>query len=111
MMEPNSRSGISFFSPGAFMLVAFVVLCSCSNTKNIPKNDRLFRGSKIVIHGNEASRKERKVLKTDLAGLVRPRPNSKFLGMRLKLSLYNLAGGDPKKKKGIRNWLRNKVGE
>jgi outer membrane protein insertion porin family len=87
------------------------MLAACSNTKHIPKNDRLFRGSKVVIHDNEATRKEKKVLKNDLAGIVRPRPNTKFLGFRLKLSLYNLAGGDPGKKKGIRNWLRNKVGE
>jgi outer membrane protein insertion porin family len=86
-------------------------ISACNNTKHLPQGERLFRGSKIVIKDNEASRKERKVLKTDLAGVVRPRPNSKFLGVRLKLSLYNLAGGDTKKKKGLKQWMRNKVGE
>jgi outer membrane protein insertion porin family len=89
-------------------LAAFI--SACSNTKHLPDGDTLFRGSKINIKDRGASKKERKVLKTDLAGLVRPKPNSKTLGWRLKLSLYNLAG-DSKKKKGIKQWLRNKVGE
>ena len=94
-------------------LLAFAALfiTSCSNTKHLPPGERLFRGSKVVIHDNEVSRKDKKQLRNDLAGLVRPRPNSKFLGIRLKLNLYNLAGRDTKKKRGLKQWLRNKVGE
>ena len=92
------------------MLLAALILNACSNSKHLPAGESLFKGSKVHINDNEASKKERKVLKTDLAGVVRPKTNSKTLGVRLKLSLYNLAG-DTKKKKGIRPWLRNKVGE
>jgi len=45
-----------------------------------------------------------------MTALVRLRPNSKSLGIRLKLTLYN-AAGTSKKQKGIRRWLREKVGE
>ncbi len=94
-----------------FTLWLALFLIGCSNTKHLPKDERLFRGSKVIIHDAETSRKDRKQLKNDLAGIVRPRPNTKFLGFRLKLSLYNLAGGDTKKKRGLKQWLRNKVGE
>ena len=92
-----------------------VVLCAlfvaaCSNSRHLAKGEHLFTGSKVTIKDNTISKKERKVLVSDLNGLVRPRPNSKTLGVRVKLTLYN-AAGDTRKKKGIRQWLRNKVGE
>ncbi|GAA4463382.1 BamA/TamA family outer membrane protein [Nemorincola caseinilytica] len=92
------------------LLVLAAMLSACSNTRRLPAGDRLFRGSKVFITDNEASVKERKLLKDDLAELVRPRPNSKTLGMRLKLRAYTMAG-DTKKTKGLRAWLRSKVGE
>lgn len=94
--------------------VVLLVACtgaSCSNSKRLPGSERLFLGSSVHIKDNEAGKKERKILKKDLAGLVRPRPNRKTLGlMRLKLTMYNLAG-DTKKTKGLRQWFRNKAGE
>lgn len=97
--------------------VAVILLClftiaasSCSNCRRLVGNDRLFTGSKITIADKEAEKKERKVLKKDLAGLVRPAPNKKTLGMRLKLRAYMMAG-EPKRERGLRSWLRNKVGE
>ena len=93
-----------------FIVLATVFAFGCSNSRHLPAGESLFKGSKVHINDNEASKKERKVLKTDLVGVVRPKPNTKTLGVRLKLSLYNLAG-DTKKKKGIRRWIRNKVGE
>ncbi len=94
----------------SLILLVALVISSCSNSRHLPAGESLFKGSKVHIDDNEASKKERKVLKTDLVGVVRPKTNSKTLGVRIKLSLYNLAG-DTKKKKGIRQWLRNKVGE
>jgi len=92
-----------------FVLVAFAV-SSCSNTKHLPAGESLFVGSKIRINDHEATHKERKVLISDLGGVVRPKTNTKALGIRLKLRLYTFAG-DTKKTKGIRHWLRDKVGE
>ncbi len=86
------------------------MLAACSNSRHLPAGESLYKGSKVHINDNAASKKERKILKNDLVGAVRPKTNTKSLGVRLKLSLYNLAG-DTKKTKGIRPWLRNKVGE
>src|SRR5690606_7364370 len=51
-----------------------------------------------------------KDVKKVLESKTRPRPNKSFLGIKFKLFFYNLAG-EPKKPKGFRNWLKNKVGE
>lgn len=93
-----------------FLLLAAVLAGSCSNTRHLPAGSNLFIGSTVHIKDDNATRKERKVLINDLATAVRPRPNSTTLGARLKLRLYT-AAGDTKKKKGIRQWIRNKVGE
>ena len=95
-----------------FIILAVVALfaSSCSNSKHLVKGESLFIGSKITFKDAQASKKEKKLLRSDLKGIVRPKPNSTTLGVRLKLRLYN-AAGDTKKKKGIRQWLRNKVGE
>ncbi len=41
---------------------------------------------------------------------TRPRPNKSILGLKFKLWVYNMAG-EPKKPKGLKHWLRTKVGE
>lgn len=93
-----------------FLLWLLVMACSCSNTKNLPKGEWLYTGSEVVIEDREAGKKERGILKTDLEGLIRPRPNTKALGIRLKLMVYTHVG-QPKKPKGWRHKLRAKMGE
>ena len=85
------------------------VIHSCTSTKFVPKGDALYTGAQIRLRGKSLTMKERKVLKEDLAGLTRPKPNSKILGVRVKLGLYNMAG-DTSKKGFFRKFLR-KLGE
>ena len=91
----------------ALLLAAMFV--SCSNTKNIPKGDSLFVGVNVNIKDDEGPKKYRRLLKRDLKKAVRPKPNTRTFGMRLKLSLYNLAG-DESKGGFFRSALR-KIGE
>jgi outer membrane protein insertion porin family len=94
-------------------LPAFVLsVCSCSNTKKLPADDALYLGATVKVRDrvNQLGAKKRKALRKELEALTRPRPNRKFLGMRLKLTAYNLAG-NPKKEGSFRGWLKNKVGE
>lgn len=90
------------------MIISFV---SCSNTRHLPPGDALYTGASVKIkdNANDMTAKMRKALREDLAGLTRPKPNSKVLGMRLKLTFFNMAG-DPNKKGFIRKFLR-KFGE
>lgn len=92
------------------MVIAILFSSSCSNTKKIPKDDSLYLGSTVRINDRVATKKERKFLRKELNDAVGPLPNKKLFGMRVKLRLYNFAG-NTSKKKGIRQWLHNKVGE
>jgi len=93
-----------------FFLLMLLITWSCSNVRNLPEGELLYVGGKVKVIDSSASRKERKALEKEIKGILRPKPNSKFLGLRAKLYFYNLAG-EPKKEKGFQYWLRNKVGE
>ena len=91
----------------AFVIVIFSI-ASCSNTKNLPAGDALYTGASVKIKDDIAAKKK-KALQEDLTGLTQPKPNTTFLGMRLKLSFFNMAG-DPNKGGFIRKFFRN-IGE
>ncbi|SHG17405.1 Outer membrane protein assembly factor BamA [Flavobacterium segetis] len=93
-----------------YFILITILLSSCSNTRFLPDGELLYTGATIKMEGEQTSKKEKKELKTQLKDLVRPKPNKTLLGLRPKLYIYNLAG-TPKKEKGLRYWLKNKVGE
>ncbi len=92
----------------AFICALFVIV-SCNSTKLVPKGDALYTGATIKVDDSTLSKKEKNKIVDRTEDLPRPKPNGKFLGIPIKLDLYNLAG-DPKKKGFIRKLLR-KFGE
>ncbi len=93
------------------LLILYVLhAMSCSNSRYLSEKESLYLGSKVSILDSTMPKSEKKRLAAQLEESVRPKPNSSFLTIRLKLTLYNIAGV-PKKEKGLRNWLRNKIGE
>src|SRR5215510_2006662 len=80
----------------------------CSITKSIPPGDKLYTGASVKVD-SASTTKERKTLQSDLNDLTRPKPNSKFLGLRMKLGWYNLLY--KKKPKSFWGKLRDKYGE
>jgi outer membrane protein insertion porin family len=82
----------------------------CSNTKYLPEGDFLYTGSSVKVKDSVLKKKERKALENEAEELLVPKPNKQILGLRPKLLIYNWVG-QPKKAKGIRYWLRTKVGE
>ena len=92
------------------MVLSLFFAFGCSNTKYLPKGDLLFTGSSVTVKDSVLKKKERKALENELEALLRPKPNKNIFGLRPKLLIYNLAG-EPKNEKGIRHWLRTKVGE
>jgi outer membrane protein insertion porin family len=74
-----------------FSIGVCIFLVACSATKKIPEGDKLYTGARVELKGTtELTRREHKVLKADLEGLTRPKPNTRFLGLPIKLNLYNL---------------------
>jgi outer membrane protein assembly factor BamA len=94
-----------------YLFLLSVFLYACSNTKYLAPNQKLYTGSKVIIPDTDqnVTTKDAKGISSELNGLVRPRPNSKILGLRVKLYIYNIT--KTKKKKGLRHWLNTKFGE
>ncbi len=96
-------------------LSLFLIFCllatGCSNTRYLSAGQALYTGAEVRINPDSTVRIDnQRNVKKELESKTRPTPNKSFLGLRFKLFVYNLAG-EPKKPKGIRHWLRNKVGE
>ncbi|WP_173964666.1 translocation and assembly module lipoprotein TamL [Flavobacterium collinsii] len=108
MSKKHSNRSMKYISCFAALSLFFVF--GCSNTKYLPEGDLLYTGGSVTVKDSVLRKKERKELENELNDLLRPKPNKQFLGLRPKLWFYNMAG-EPKKQKGIRYWLRTKVGE
>lgn len=93
-----------------FIALSLFFVFGCSNTKYLPEGELLYTGGSVTVKDSVIKKKERKALEKEMEGLLRPKPNKGFLGLRPKLWFYNIAG-EPKKQKGFRYWLRTKVGE
>lgn len=86
---------------------AFTLSC---NTRYLKEGELLYTGANVKIINDTISKSEKGELKDGLEKNLTPKPNSSFLGLRPRLWVYNITP-EPKKKKGIINWLKNKVGE
>ena len=91
------------------LIVAMLFSTSCNITRLVPKEDALYTGATIKVKDNTLSKKEKNKVVDQTEHLPRPLPNSKFLGIPIKLLLYNL-GGDPAKGGFIRKFFR-KLGQ
>ncbi|WP_442712700.1 translocation and assembly module lipoprotein TamL [Winogradskyella pacifica] len=91
-----------------YFIVFGMILYSCSITKYIPEGEKLYTGAKIEIEADSAV-ENIKALKSDLETVLRPEPNSKFLGMRLGLYYYYKSQKD--NPGFINRWLNKKIGE
>lgn len=99
----SARIRILIFSTG-------LLLAACSTTRNIPEGDRLYTGASVELDVPSSVKvKEKKVLRNDMEGLTRPRPNSRFLGIPFKLYLYNMFPNS--KPDGFFGKMRNRAGE
>lgn len=106
----NTRLSEKLFSFGFVCSCFLFVFCSCNNTKYLPKGETLYTGSKIkYVASDTNSGSQKAVLKEELQAIILPKPNSKILGLRVKLWFYNIAGKP--KGKGLRYLIRNKLGE
>lgn len=92
-----------------FIIVIFLIaLQSCSVKKFIPDDEYLYTGAEITIESDTIIRDKPK-LKAELENVLRPKPNSKILGLRLGL-YYNYKA--QREKPGfINKFLNKKLGE
>lgn len=95
-------------NPGHYIVLCVVSawLCGCSATKMVPEGDRLYTGAKIAWHG--LKQHDQRDLEDGLNDRIRPKPNSRILGIPVRLLLYDL--GKKPKGKGLNYLLREKWG-
>lgn len=91
-------------------VAAMLVLNSCSNTKFLQEGQLLYTGAEVNIKNDTLTKKEKANLAEALEDQLRPKPNSSFLGLRPQLYIYNITK-EPKKDKGLRHWLKYRIGE
>ncbi len=90
------------------LMILAVLFFSCTGTKRLPDDKRLYTGAKIEFE--DKSIEDYNKVKNSLKGLLVPEPNAAIFGQRPRLWIYNLMG-EVKKEKGIKHWLKNKIGE
>jgi len=84
------------------------MLYSCSINKFIPEGERLYTGAEIEMDADSAVPQVAQ-LKENLRQVLRPEPNSKFLGMHL--GLYYYYKNEQEKTNFINKWLFKQLGE
>lgn len=91
------------------VLTCITLMSGCTATKFLKEGETFYAGADIKIkpQGKIGGKRE---LSKSLETLIIPEPNGTFLGMRPAVWLYTIAG-TPKKKKGFRNFIKNKLGK
>ena len=92
-------------------IMAFItlLLASCTGTKYLKEGEAFYNGA--VINFETPQGRVGRILESELQTYINPKPNGKFLGSRPGVWLYYVAGTPKKKKGGIRNFLKYKLGD
>ena len=90
------------------LLWALGAITGCTGLGKISEGEYLFTGAEIHIDSTSVLSKKQKA-KTQTEALI-PKTNAKLFWMRPFLAIHNMVK-EPKKEKGIRYWLRYKLGE
>ena len=91
-------------------LIFLLAASSCSVRRFLPAGEKLYRGSEITVQKNPEEKKTNKQLKKYIKQAVSPRRNKFLLGQPYKVWWWYVIG-EPKKEKGLRPFLRRKLGE
>lgn len=91
------------------VLLIALLFSACNNKKHLLENETLYTGSEIE-YMKKSDFTISSTLKSELEEVIFPEPNQTLLGIaRPKLWIYNVTK-EPKKERGIRHWLKYKMG-
>ncbi|MFD0763881.1 BamA/TamA family outer membrane protein [Mucilaginibacter lutimaris] len=90
-----------------YLLSLAVILNACSTTKYVPEGEKLYTGGTVKVNDKNISKGDAKAISAEMKTLIRPKPNAKLLGMRIKLWLYYKT----KARKGFIQKFLSKYGE
>jgi outer membrane protein assembly factor BamA len=87
------------------LIILCLLIAACSGTKHLPAGEKLYTGANVKLEsGEKTGRKRERFIKKTAEGALYPKPNSSFLGTRLKLWKY-MAAGDAAESK-FKKWMR-----
>jgi outer membrane protein insertion porin family len=89
-------------------LLILLLFCSCSGLHTLPAGEKLYAGARVEIISSEKI-KDKGMINSKVKGAIRPKPNSRFLGNRPKVWIYNITSDSSFH--GFRKMLHTKVGE
>jgi len=89
-------------------IIVGILLSACTGLRKIPEGEYLFTGAEINYDSIELL-SNKSAINAELYDLVKT-TNTKFLWMRPFLSIHNFVK-EPNKEKGIRYWIKYKIGE
>src|ERR1700760_3438625 len=93
-----------------YLFIFFALLMSaCSTTKYLAPGQKLYTGGEVKIDDKVIKKNDAKALKEEMEDLLRPKPNGKILGLRVKLWIYDKTRTN--KKRGLRHYLNTHFGE
>ena len=92
------------------IILTLLTITSCNVSKHLPKGTQLYKGSEYTIEKEKGNKASVKSIKKQLKIFTLPIPNKTIFGFPYRVWLWYKVG-EPKKQKGFKYWLRNKVGE
>lgn len=100
----------AYFIKILVVFTAFFLLNSCSVQKKLPKDTKLYNGATYSIEKEASNRVNAKSITTLLKDITVPVKNKMIFGFPYKVWFW-YAIGTPKREKGLKYWLRSKLGE
>ncbi len=94
---------------GVGLFIFFFLFASCTATRFLKDDESFYKGADIKISTTEKISGQKRLLNT-LEPFILPKPNPVILGSRPGVWFYYVAG-TPQKKKGFRNFVKNKLGK
>ncbi|MFW5705518.1 MAG: BamA/TamA family outer membrane protein [Bacteroidota bacterium] len=91
------------------VLVLLLTLAGCTGLGKISEGEYLFTGGD-VSYRDKAGLSDKQEIDNQLNGLIMPEPNTKLLWMRPFLAIHNMVG-ETDKEKGLKYWLKYKLGK
>ena len=94
---------------GVAILLTVFMMVGCTGLQYVPENEKLYTGAKIKLKPKgkvTAKRHIKEIMDLNIS----PKPNTSIFGMRPGVWFYYIAG-KPENKKGLRNFIKNKLGQ
>ena len=91
-------------------IIIITVVSSCSVQRYLPPGEKLYKGATVKVEKAAETKESAKSLSKTIKLAASPKPNKFFLGQPYKVWFWYKIG-EPKREKGLKAFLRNRLGE